>query len=97
MLGYAPQRQMLPLISSRISSAVFALPSSISPTADRFGRCAVAALEGIMFDECLLQRMQLAVRRQAFDRGDVRTIFMTARVRHELTRRPSTSTVQAPH
>ncbi len=35
MLGYAPQRQMLPLISSRISSAVFALPSASSPTAEQ--------------------------------------------------------------
>src|SRR5262249_19083155 len=35
MFGYAPQRQMLPLISSRTSSAVFALPSRISPTAEQ--------------------------------------------------------------
>jgi hypothetical protein len=35
MLGYAPQRQMLPLISSRISSAVLALLSAISPTAEQ--------------------------------------------------------------
>ena len=35
MFGYAPQRQMLPLISSRISSAVFALPSAMSPTAEQ--------------------------------------------------------------
>jgi hypothetical protein len=35
MLGYAPQRQMLPLINSRISSAVFALPSFIKPTAEQ--------------------------------------------------------------
>ena len=31
---------------------------------------AVAALEGIVVDECLLQRMQRAVRREAFDGGD---------------------------
>jgi hypothetical protein len=35
MLGYAPQRQMFPLINSRISSAVFALPSAIKPVAEQ--------------------------------------------------------------
>ena len=35
MLVYAPQRQMLPLISSRICSGVFALPSAISPAAEQ--------------------------------------------------------------
>jgi hypothetical protein len=35
MLGYAPQRQMFPLINSRISSAVLALPSAIKPAAEQ--------------------------------------------------------------
>ena len=35
MLGYAPQRQRLPLMSSRISSALFALPSAIRPAAEQ--------------------------------------------------------------
>ena len=35
ILGLAPQRQMLPLMSSRISSGVFALPSAIRPTLSR--------------------------------------------------------------
>src|SRR5947209_18514832 len=34
MLGYAPHRQILPLMSSRISSALFALPSAIRPAAE---------------------------------------------------------------
>src|SRR3954453_5694400 len=34
ILGYAPQRQILPLISSRISSSVCARPSLIRATAD---------------------------------------------------------------
>ena len=35
MFGYAPQRQRLPLISSRTSSLVFALPSASSPAAEQ--------------------------------------------------------------
>ncbi len=35
MFGYAPQRQMLPLIASRISSSVRACPSARTPTAER--------------------------------------------------------------
>jgi hypothetical protein len=35
MLGYAPHRQMLPLINSRISSAVLAFPSAIKPAAEQ--------------------------------------------------------------
>jgi len=35
MPTYAPQRQMLPLISSRISSPVLALPSPIRPTPEQ--------------------------------------------------------------
>ena len=35
MFGYAPHRQRLPLISSRMSSAVFARPSVIKPTAEQ--------------------------------------------------------------
>ena len=35
MLGYAPQRQMLPLMSSRISSALFALPRRSGPRPSR--------------------------------------------------------------
>src|SRR5260370_37798279 len=35
VLGYAPQRQILPLMSSRISPALFALPSALSAAAAR--------------------------------------------------------------
>ena len=35
MLVYAPQRQMLPLINSRICSGVFARPSAINPAAEQ--------------------------------------------------------------
>ena len=38
-------------------------------------RRAVAALEGVVVDEGLLQRMQRAVRRQAFDGGDLRAVL----------------------
>ena len=38
-------------------------------------RRAVAALERVMVDERLLQRMQRAVRRQAFDRGDLGAVL----------------------
>ena len=50
-----------------------------------------------MIDERLLQRMQRAVARQSLDGRNLRAIFMTASVRHELIRRPSTSTVHPPH
>ena len=60
-------------------------------------RRAIAALERVMVDERLLQRMQRAVVGEPFDGRDLAPSFMTARVRHELIRRPSTSTVHAPH
>ena len=60
---------------------------------------AVAALEGVVIDEGLLHRMQLAVLRETFDRRDHFAIpaTATASVRHDNTRRPSSRTVQAPH
>ena len=60
-------------------------------------RRTIAALEGVMLDKGLLQRMQHPVCREPFDRRDFWPSFMTAKVRQELTRRPLTSTVQAPH
>ena len=57
---------MLPLISSRISSAVLALPFARSADGRaNLARRAVAALERIVVDERLLHRMQRAVRRPA--------------------------------
>ena len=35
MLGFAPHRQILPLMSSRISSTFLALPSAIRPAAEQ--------------------------------------------------------------
>jgi hypothetical protein len=60
-------------------------------------RRAVAALERVVVDERLLQRMQRAVRARPSMVVTCAPSFMTASVRQELTRRPSTSTVQAPH
>src|SRR5215831_16645573 len=60
-------------------------------------RRAVAALERIMVDERLLQRMQRALGRETSIVVICAPSYMTANVRHELTRRPSMSTVQAPH
>jgi len=61
-------------------------------------RRAVAALERIMIDKRLPAAHE--ARRQWPIPSIVVTFapsFMTASVRHELTRRPSMSTVQAPH
>ena len=59
---------------------------------------AVAALEGVVIDEGLLHRMQLAVR---LARPSIvvtsRPWTLAASVRQDSTRRPSISTVQAPH
>ena len=81
-----------------MSSAVFALPSAISPSrrAD-LPRRAVAALERVMVDERLLQRMQRAVGRETLDRGDLRAIVHDGKRQARIDRRPSMSTVQAPH
>ena len=46
MFGYAPHRQMLPLISSRIWSAVFALPSAIRPAAEQICRTKIDVISG---------------------------------------------------
>ncbi len=75
MLGYAPQRQMLPLMSSRISSGAprLALGDQAHGRTD-LSRRAVAALERIVIDERLLQRMQCAIRRQSFDGRHVGTV-----------------------
>ena len=62
MFGYAPQRQRLPLMYSRISSSEPARPSS--QQRDRrhdLARRAVAALEGVVTHERLLHRMQPSV------------------------------------
>src|SRR5215471_5133225 len=59
-------------------------------------RRAVAALERIMVDERLLQRMQRALGCETLNRGDLRTVVHDGK-RQALTRRPSMSTVQAPH
>ena len=89
---------MLPLINSRISSARLRLAfgDQADGRAD-LARRAVAALERIVLDERLLHRMQRAV----LARPSIVVISapscMTASVRQELIRRPSTSTVQAPH
>ncbi len=67
---------MLPLISSRISSGGLRLAfgDQASRRAD-LARRAVAALERVVVDERLLQRMQRAVRRQALDRGDAGAVL----------------------
>ena len=76
-------------MSSRISSGVFALPSAIRPggRADLPGR-AVTALECVVIDESLLQRMQRAVSSKALIGGDFAPSCITASVRQELIRRP---------
>ena len=58
---------------------------------------AIAALEGIVLDERRLHGVQLAPCGQPLDGRDRLPACMTASVRQELMRRPSTSTVQAPH
>ena len=76
MFGYAPQRQMLPLISSRMSSAVFARPSCDQPDGGAdLARRAVAALEGVVVDERLLQRVQRVPLGQPFDRRHLRAVL----------------------
>ena len=50
-----------------------------------------------MLDERLLQRMQHASFASPSIVVTFAPSFMTASVRHELMRRPSTSTVHAPH
>ena len=98
MFEYAPQRQMLPLISSRMSSAVRARPfrDHAHSGADLSGR-AVAALKGILVDERLLDGMQRLPCREPFDRRHRAPSFMIASVRQDRTRLPSRSTVHAPH
>ena len=50
-----------------------------------------------MCDEGGLHGMQRVAVRHALDRQDSAPSRLTARARHELIRRPSTRTVQAPH
>ena len=59
---------------------------------------AVAALRGLLVDECLLHRMRLLGRAETFQRHDV-LLASTAEsgVTQERTASPSTCTVQAPH
>ena len=49
-----------------------------------------------MLDERRLQRMQAAVVRQAFDRGDLAALVLHGQRQAGVIRSPSTSTVQAP-
>jgi hypothetical protein len=58
---------------------------------------AEAALKAIMLDEGRLNRVQLLAARYAFDREDRAPSWLSANAMQELTRRPSTRTVQAPH
>ena len=61
-------------------------------------RCAEAALRRVVLHEGLLQRIELAVLRQALDRlRRSRPSAHTARWLHEYTGLPSSSTVHAPH
>ena len=59
MPGYAPHRQMLPLIASRTSSSL-GPHGSLHHRGRRhdLSRRAVAALEAVVIDECLLHRME---------------------------------------
>ena len=62
-------------MASRTSSRVVAWPSLIRPWAEQiWARRAIAALEGVVVHEGLLQRMQRATLAQALDRDDVRAI-----------------------
>ena len=72
MFGYAPQRQRLPLIHSRICASFFAWPSLMQATAEQIwpGR-AIAALKSIVLDESRLHRMQFVALRETFDRRDL--------------------------
>src|SRR4029077_17727526 len=47
-------------------------------------RRAVAALQAVLLPESLLQRMQLAVARQPFDRGDLRAVGLDGEDRARL-------------
>ena len=61
-------------------------------------RRAVAALERIVLDERGLHRVQVFAVAKPFDRRDrLRLAPRRPAMRQELTRRPSTSTVHAPH
>ena len=64
--------------------------------ADLAGR-AVAALEAVVLEEGGLDGVEVVALGEAFDGGDLGAVGVTARVRQELTRRPLTRTVQAPH
>ena len=86
MFVYAPQRQRLPLMRSRISASsdvrqsptTLGQPSRASPSMPdgraELSRRAVAALERVVVDERLLQRVQLVAARQPFDRRDLRAV-----------------------
>src|SRR5262249_6050944 len=98
MLVSAPQRQILPLMSSRISSAVFALPSAISPAAEQI---CPGVQEPHWNASWSMNACCSGCSAPLPARPSIVVIcapsYMTANVRHELTRRPSMSTVQAPH
>ena len=50
-----------------------------------------------LLDECLLQRIELAAGREPFDRDDLRIGRLGASTRQDVTARPFSSTVHAPH
>jgi hypothetical protein len=59
-------------------------------------RRAITALQTVAFPEPFLHRMQTAIRRQALDRSDVRSVGWTANTVHDFTAWPSSNTVHAP-
>jgi hypothetical protein len=89
---------MLPLISSRMSSGVFAFPSAIIPTAEQIW-------PGVRYPHWKASWSMNACCRawSTSPRASPSTVvtsapsFMTARVMQELMRVPLTRTVQAPH
>ena len=72
MFGYAPQRQRLPLIHSRISASLFrvAFLDAGDGGTNLAGR-AIAALESIVLEKRRLHRMQLVAVREPFDGRDL--------------------------
>jgi hypothetical protein len=59
-------------------------------------RRAKSALQAMVIDESLLQRMQLVAGRQALDRAYLFSLPWTANIRQERTTSPSMTTVQVP-
>ena len=75
MLAYAPQRQMLPLMSSLTDAS--SAPARLFEQRDRrhdLARGAIAALITVAAHERRLHRMQCIGRPQTFDRGDLAAI-----------------------